>query len=186
MTQFKTLEQIRKQMLLLPQDKFWPVGPEAGSYLSQLVSTNQPNKLLELGTSSGYSTTWLLEGLSDHKAELITIESNQERYNIAQKFFQQIDFKNTNLKHIRHHAPEVFSEIDLTNLDFIFCDAIKKQTLELYLYLKEFMTPNAVFIADNVISHRQSMNDLFQYLQDNKVTHQIISKGAGLLVIPYQ
>ena len=74
----------------------------------------------------------------------------------------------------------------LNHLDFIFCDAIKKQTLELYLYLKEFMTPNAVFIADNVISHRQSMNDLFQYLQDNNVTHQVIPKGAGLLLIPSQ
>lgn len=182
----KTLTTIRQEMLKLPQEEFWPVGPEAGQFLMEKVQEIQPSKLLELGTSSGYSTTWLLQGLKDLKAEIITIESNQNRFDIAQRFFAQIDHRNTKINHVRHHAPEVFPELNLEGLDFVFCDAIKKQTLELFLYLQPFMAPKAVFIVDNVISHKASMQNLYDYLHEQNIAHQVIDKGAGLILIPNQ
>jgi predicted O-methyltransferase YrrM len=186
MNKFLNLGELRKQMLKLPESEFWPVGPDAGHYIMTQVQKIKPQKILELGTSSGYSTTWIIQGLQGANSELITIESNKGRYEIAQKFFQKIDLQNIHLNHIRHHAPEVFEEIDLSNLDFIFCDAIKKQTLDLYLTLRPFMTPKSVFIVDNVISHKPSMQNLYDYLDTNKISYQVIEKGAGLIQIPYQ
>lgn len=186
MNNFITLAELRQQMLQLPESEFWPVGPEAGMFLMEEVSRVQPQKILELGTSSGYSTTWLIQGLQDSKAEIITIESNKQRHQIAKEFFTKIDLKNIKLTHIRHHAPEVFDEIDLSNLDFIFCDAIKKQTLDLFLTLRPFMTPKSVFIVDNVLSHKDSMQNLYDYVNQNNIVHKIIPKGAGLMLIPYQ
>ncbi len=190
MTQFKTLQQVRQEMLRLPQENFWPVGPESGQFLKEKVKIVKPRKVLELGTSSGYSTTWLIEAIQELKPQqptnLITIESNQARYDLAQKYFSQIDLSHIKLNQIRHHAPEVFDEIDLSNLDFIFCDAIKKQTLDLYQTLRPNMTPGSLFIADNVISHRDSMLDLFTYLEENQIEHKVHDIGAGLIVIPYQ
>lgn len=178
-----TLQEIRQEMLKLPQNEFWPVGPEAGGFLKDEVLARSPKKLLELGTSSGYSTTWLLQGLGESKAEILTIESNQNRYDIARDFFKKIDTKNTTITHIRHHAPEVFEEIDLNNLDFVFCDAIKKQTLDLFLYLQPHLTPNGVFIVDNVISHKDSMQNFYDYLSENQIDYKVIQKGAGLILI---
>lgn len=179
----KTLKQIRAEMLNLPQNEFWPVGPEAGQFLMEQVAIHNPKKLLELGTSSGYSTTWLLEGLADQTAEIITIESNLDRYNLAQEFFKQIDHKNIKISHVRHHAPEVFPELNLENLDFVFCDAIKKQTLNLYQLLRSYMTPEAIFIVDNAISHKESMQDFYDYLNQNNIQYDLIDKGAGLILI---
>lgn len=178
-----THSQVREEMLKLPAKEFWPVGPEAGTFLKEVIEKHQPKKLLEIGTSSGYSTTWLLEGLQDNLAEIITIESNQSRYGIAQEFFAKLDLKNINLTHLRHHAPEVFKEIDLTNLDFIFCDAIKMQTLSLFEELQPFMTRNGVFIVDNVISHKKSMQNFYDYLDENNIKCEVIKKGAGLILI---
>lgn len=178
-----SLPEIRQEMLKLPQSEFWPVGPEAGKFLMEQVASLKPHKLLELGTSSGYSTTWLMQGLADHRAEIITIESNLNRYNIAQDFFKKIDHKNITITHVRHHAPEVFPELDISNLDFIFCDAIKKQTLGLFKTLQPHMTPKAVFIVDNAISHKDSMQDFYDYLEQNNIQYQLISKGAGLILI---
>jgi predicted O-methyltransferase YrrM len=178
-----THSQVRAEMLKLPEKEFWPVGSEAGNFLKEVVEKYKPQKLLEIGTSSGYSTTWLLEGLQDITAKIITIESNQSRYDIAQDFFAKLDLKNINLTHLRHHAPEVFKEIDLTNLDFIFCDAIKMQTLSLFEELQPFMTKNGVFIVDNVISHKNSMQNFYDYLDENNIRCQVIEKGAGLILI---
>lgn len=177
------LDLLRQQMLKLPLNEFWQVGEEAGLYLSELVSSLNPKKLLEIGTSCGYSTTWLLQGLQQKEAHLITIESNKNRFEISQKYLETLNLGQTKLTQIRHHAPEVFEEIDLHNVDFVFCDAIKKQTLDLYLYLKPFLGEKGVFVVDNVISHKDSMQNFYDYLDQNNISYKLIKKGSGLIQI---
>ena len=177
------LSELRSQMLLLPLEQFWQVGEEAGLYLKDKIAYTKPKKVLEIGTSSGYSTTWLLQGLDQQASKLISIESNKNRFEISQAFLSQLDLGKTVLQQVRHHAPEVFPSLDLLNLDFVFCDAIKKQTLELFLILKPFMTQQGVFIVDNAISHKDSMQDFYDYLVTNHIEYALIDKGSGLLEV---
>ena len=67
-----TFGQILDQMLL-------PVGPESGRLINILVKSLKAPKILELGTSFGYSGIWLAEAARATGGRLITMELSAEK-----------------------------------------------------------------------------------------------------------
>jgi predicted O-methyltransferase YrrM len=51
-----------------------PIGPEAGAVLHSLILASRPARLLELGTSYGYSTLMLADAARQVGARLVTME----------------------------------------------------------------------------------------------------------------
>lgn len=183
MTAVEQLQSIRKEMSLLPQELYWQVGNEAGHYIYQKIIKINAQKIIEIGTSSGYSASWILEALLETGGKLITVESNKARYELAQKFFSKLEADSFRLEHIRHHAPEVFSEIDISNTDFFFYDGIKKQAMEIFIHVWPSINPNGIFVADNVISHLDQFQPFLDFLDTQEISYQIINKGGGLVII---
>lgn len=183
MSLINQLKEIRKEMIQMPQNLYWQVGEEAGQYIYQKIIKINAQKVVEIGTSSGYSATWILEALEQTGGRLITVESNKARYELAQKFFQKLGLDKNKLEHIRHHAPEVFSEIDLSQTDFFFYDGIKKQAMEIFIHVWPFMNKKGIFVADNVISHLEAFQPFIDFLDTQEISYQIINKGAGLIII---
>ena len=61
------------------------VGLEAGRLLNLLVHLTQAQRVLELGTSMGYSAIWLASALKETGGRLVTVEYRQDLYDLAQK-----------------------------------------------------------------------------------------------------
>ena len=59
------------------------VGPHEGALLSLLVRLHGGQRLLELGTATGYSGIWMLRGTD--AGELVTFETNHERAERARR-----------------------------------------------------------------------------------------------------
>jgi predicted O-methyltransferase YrrM len=59
--------------------------PLTGSLLKTLAASKPNSNLLELGTGTGISTTWLLAGMDD-RSQLISIENDPAVISIAQKY----------------------------------------------------------------------------------------------------
>ena len=51
-----------------------PVGPEVGAFLHALILARRPQRILELGTSYGYSTLFLADAARAVGAQVITME----------------------------------------------------------------------------------------------------------------
>src|SRR5579862_5655793 len=51
-----------------------PIGPEVGSFLHSLILARRPARVLELGTSYGYSTLFLADAVKQIGGKLITME----------------------------------------------------------------------------------------------------------------
>lgn len=51
-----------------------PVGPEAGAVLHSLIVARRPRRILELGTSYGYSTLFLADAARTVGAQVVTME----------------------------------------------------------------------------------------------------------------
>jgi len=61
--------------LFAHRDEFLlPIGPEVGAFLHSLVLARRPARLLELGTSYGYSTLILADAARQVGARLVTME----------------------------------------------------------------------------------------------------------------
>jgi caffeoyl-CoA O-methyltransferase len=61
------------------------IGPEVGQFLGLLIRLIQAKRVLEFGTSLGYSAIWLGEALRSTGGRLISIEREEELYRQAQK-----------------------------------------------------------------------------------------------------
>jgi predicted O-methyltransferase YrrM len=61
----------------------WNVGPEGGALLAWLVGLLGARRVLEIGTSNGYSTIWLARALSQTGGELVTLEVEPVKVEMA-------------------------------------------------------------------------------------------------------
>jgi len=66
------LEKTRK-IDVLPQDRMLSITKETGELLNMLVRLIHAKNLLEVGTSTGYSTIWCAEAIIENSGKIITI-----------------------------------------------------------------------------------------------------------------
>ena len=78
----KRLEKTAKQ--------YTNIAPENGQFLSILIRSIQAQKVLEVGTSNGYSTIWLAAALKETGGRLITLEFDPTRAEEAQTHLQEV------------------------------------------------------------------------------------------------
>lgn len=187
----KVLKRIEEAHVEQP---LWIVGPEVGRFLWWLVSVRQPQVVLEVGTSAGYSALWMASALAEG-ARLWTVESHAERFDQASENIAEAGYSEK-IVQVKGHAPEVFAEVhgwpweakadpSKGTLDFVFLDATKKETQDHFDALRPHLAPGAIVVVDNVQSHRgagmQAFLDAIE--EDDTLKSSEISLGAGLLLI---
>ena len=134
------------------------VPRNSGEFLNFLVRIRKPKKILEIGTSDGYSTIWL----GKEGNEVITIENDKNKVNLAKANFESCGLNN--IKILYGDALEILEKLE-EKFDFVFLDAIKSE------YLKDFkkikFEKSALVIADNIISHKDKVEDYISYVRKN-------------------
>ena len=124
------------------------ISKEIANILKSIISIKDPKLILELGTAVGYSTLWMAE-YTDEKAEIVTIERDEERFIRAQKNLKEFGLdKKVNFKFgdAREIVPYLRRKFDL-----IFIDAAKGQYLNLFKMAEEKISDNGIIICDNVL-----------------------------------
>tara|TARA_R110001592_G_scaffold243783_1_gene505001 strand:- start:246270 stop:246911 length:642 start_codon:yes stop_codon:yes gene_type:complete len=123
-------------------------GPLQGRYLSFLSKLLRPERILEIGTYTGYSALCLAEGLAP-SGRLHTIEINDELESFTQSFFSRSAYADKLKLHIGD-ALEIIDELK-EPWDLIFIDADKPRYLNYYEKLIPQLKSGAVILADNVL-----------------------------------
>jgi predicted O-methyltransferase YrrM len=126
-----------------------PIGPEAGALLNSLVRALKPSRILELGTSNGYSTLWLAEAARVVGARVITIDQLARKQAYARAALDKagvagaVEFLNGDALDLLKALPGPF--------DFVLLDIWKDlygPCLDLF-YPK--LAPGAMIAADNML-----------------------------------
>src|ERR1700754_2764406 len=60
-------------------DRLRNVEPDTAALISLLIRATRPRRVLELGTSNGYSTLWLAEAAAAVGAALVSVDVDAER-----------------------------------------------------------------------------------------------------------
>ncbi len=186
------------------KEKFWNISAETGQFLNNLMREAKVQTALEIGTSNGYSGLWFAEALSHTKGKLYTVESHYKRFLLAQETFQEAGV-NAYVEQIYGHAPEIFMEgesevkakykkegfgnldVDFKKdgivFDFIFLDATKMEYASYFEVLMPFLRSGGLLVADNIISHKENVQDFLQLVKDQKnLVSEVVSMGTGLLI----
>jgi predicted O-methyltransferase YrrM len=155
----KTLQS--NQGYIIRDEFLLPIGQAAGAVLHALILASRPKRILELGTSYGYSTLILADAARAVGAKLITMELADFKQDHARKMIAksglsaQVDF--------RLGDAVALIEADAGQFDFILLDIWK----ELYVpCLEAFypkLSPEAIIAADNMIYPPQAREDVRKY-----------------------
>ena len=114
------------------------------SFISKMI---KPQKILEIGTFTGYSAICLATGLSQN-GKLITIDKNDELRNITQKYFKKSNNDNKIIQFFGD-ANEIIPAFEDV-FDLIFIDADKREYLDYYLNIFDKVKKGGFILADNV------------------------------------
>lgn len=130
-------------------EEFIPiVSKDVANYLYLTVKIQKPEKVLEIGTASGYSTIHIARALPE-KGKITGIELSEKRIIMARKNFAKAGFADE----IEILQADIREEVFNLNgiYDFIFLDACKAQYAKLFTELQKNMKSGSIFIADNVL-----------------------------------
>lgn len=152
------------------------IEPAEGAYLRGLVRRLKAKRVLEIGTSTGYSGIWMAMGLRETGGKLITIENNASRRATALANFAATGldgFIESRLGDAVQEVPKVDGPLDL-----VFQDAVQHDNLLYYMVVLPKMRRGGAIVAHNVKSHPENMVDFLRQIRsDPAVKTEIVSPG---------
>lgn len=118
--------------------------PKTCSLLKTLAASKPKGKLLELGTGTGLSTSWILEGM-DSNSSLTSIDNDFVFLDIAKHYL-----KDSRLNLVNQDAGEWIENNKGLKFDFIFADTWHGKYLMLEEIL-EMLNPGGFYILDDML-----------------------------------
>ncbi|CEM30980.1 unnamed protein product [Vitrella brassicaformis CCMP3155] len=126
-------------------------GPLVGRLLATLSRLLRPERILEIGTFTGYSAVCFAEGLADG-GQLVTIERDERAAAIAREFFDRSPF-GPSIDLRVGMAADVLPHLRGQTFDLVFIDGDKKKYKEYYDYILEegMLSARGLMLVDNVL-----------------------------------
>ena len=123
--------------------------PIQGRFLAMISGLIRPERILELGTFTGYSTICLAEGLVEG-GSIDTLEINDELEHIQDEYWERAGLKNVN-RHIGHAKEIIESGAIKGPFDLIWIDADKEHQIAYVDFAIENLRVGGCLMVDNVI-----------------------------------
>ena len=162
------------------------IEPESGRFLSMLIRAQQSKNILEIGTSTGYSTLWLAEAARLTQAMITTLEVDAERVAQAKQYATEIDL--ADLINFKVIDAQVYLEAEKEIFDFILLDAERDAYVSYWPHLSRLLkAKGGLLVVDNVISHAAEVEEFIALIQqDPRFIMSIVPIGAGLLMVGFR
>ncbi|MCL6480205.1 MAG: O-methyltransferase [Firmicutes bacterium] len=127
------------------------VPREDGEYLHDLIVEHGYKRVLEIGTSNGYSALWMGLALRKTGGRLITIEIDETRANLAAQNFRRLGFEEI----IELRRGDALQLVPLVEgpLDLVFIDAWKPDYPRYLELVFEKVRAGGAIVAHNTRSH---------------------------------
>jgi caffeoyl-CoA O-methyltransferase len=168
-------------------------GHVQGKVLEMISCMIKPQRILEVGTFTGFSALCLLKGLQPG-GKLHTIELREEDAATAKKYFTKANVNNK----IQLHLGDAKQIIPTLNQqwDLVFIDADKVGYIEYYELTLPGVKPGGFVVADNVLFHGEVLQNELKgknakaiqafnqhVAKDTRVENVILTVRDGLLLI---
>jgi predicted O-methyltransferase YrrM len=165
-------EQERRRKLL-------NLEPETAHLLSVLVKNGRRKRLLEIGTSNGYSTIWLAWAAQTTGGRVISIDREAAKQEQAAANLQRAGLRDL-VEMCCGDATELVADIS-GPFDFVFFDADRFSAPAQLKLLIPKLTEDVLLCADNVHSHPDEIAGYLQAIASlSEFEHMIIPVGKGL------
>jgi predicted O-methyltransferase YrrM len=172
----------RRDELLLP------VGRPAAVLLNLLIKESKAIRILEVGSSYGYSTQWLAEGAQAVGGKVTSLELRATKAEYATAQLQRAGLAGR----VEFLIGDALASLRLLPgpFDFVLIDLWKDQYVPVWELLQGKLAPGALVVADNMISPASAHPEVRAYRERVRATAHISSVllcvGNGLELSRYR
>ena len=171
-----------KKTEIPPDDRMLAITKETGELLNMILRLKNAKNMLEIGMSTGYSTIWCAESISEQSGKIITIEQNPSKIKRAKENFQKAGVTDT-ITIMEGLAMQILTELSLKQkyekfFDFVLIDADKENVKEYFDLIFPMVSIGGIIVTDNMYypeKFRQDMKKFSEYLQSNPKLRTITS-----------
>jgi predicted O-methyltransferase YrrM len=152
---------------------------ETGEFLSVLVRATSARRVLEIGTSNGYSTLWLAEAVRTTGGKVTTLESAEYKIGLAQSTFSQSGLE-PQIVLVQDDAGRYLHRSRDEAYDVIFLDSDRQEYPGWWPELRRTLRPGGLLVVDNATSHIDEMAPFVALVAaDSEFTTCLVPVGNG-------
>ncbi len=156
---------------------------DTGIFLGLLVQALKARRIVEIGTSNGYSTLWLAGAARTTGGTVSTVERRPERAGMAAANFGRAGLAEWVEPHVGD-AAAYLAALPAGSVDFLFLDAERSEYPGFWPDLQRVLAPNGLMVVDNATSHREELAPFCAMVEATEgYLTSVVPVGKGELLI---
>ena len=158
------------------------VEPPTAELLGVLIRAAGARRILELGTSNGYSTIWLADAAEVTGGRVVSFDVDAARTELARANLRAAGLADR-VELRGEDAADALARSGDGAWEFIFLDAERPFYAGYVPDLVRTLAPGGVLAVDNVISHEHELVEFTALIEaEPALTQTVVPVGAGLRV----
>lgn len=162
-----------------PARRMLNVTRGTGEFLALMVVATAARRVLEIGTSNGYSTLWLAEAGQTVRGSVTTVECADYKLGLA-----SANFARSGLAHlitlVNGEAAPFLHRTESSAYDLIFLDSERREYVGWWPNVRRALRPGGLLIVDNAMSHAQELTPFCSLVSaDPQFATCIVPVGKG-------
>jgi predicted O-methyltransferase YrrM len=152
---------------------------DTGEFLSVLVQATSARRVLEIGTSNGYSTLWLASAARATGGAVTTVELSDYKVGLARQNFNRSGLASY-ITLVHDDAGRILARSVDASFDLVFLDSERPEYPGWWPHLKRVLRPGGLLVVDNATSHPEQMAPFVALVKaDVAFTTSLVPVGNG-------
>lgn len=152
---------------------------DTGEFLAVLVRATAARRVLEIGTSNGYSTLWLAGAVREIGGSVTTVESAEYKIGLASANFARSGLSPF-ITLVHDDAGRLLQRTDQRAYDLIFLDSERQEYAGWLPQLHRVLREGGLLIVDNATSHVAEMASFIALVTaDPRFETSLVPVGNG-------
>ena len=171
-----------RQVSVEPQDRMLAITKETGELFNMILHIKKAKNILEIGTSTGYSTIWCADAIKNQSGKIITIEQNPSKIKRAKTNFHKANLEGS-ITILEGTAMEILKDWELNKkykeyFDFVLIDADKENVIDYFDLILPMVSVGGIIITDNMLypeKYQNTMKKLSEHIKKHQNLKTITS-----------
>ena len=159
--------------------KMLNITRDTGEFLVVLVKAMRARRVLEIGTSNGYSTLWLASAARDIGGSVTTVEKDQYKIDLATANFARSGLARY-ISQLHEDAAQLLQRSADAAFDFIFLDSERPEYPGWWPNIRRVLRPGGLLVVDNATSHPREVAPFVALVKaDAEFATSLVPVGNG-------
>jgi len=156
---------------------------DTGEFLAVLVRTAAARRVLEIGTSNGYSTLWLAEAAEAVDGRVVTVERSVAKAELARRTFERSGIAHR-VELVHGDAGAFLAAAGDASFDLVFLDSDRSEYVRWWPDVARVLRRGGALVVDNAVSHAGEMEEFVKRVAcDPAYVACVVPVGNGELVV---